>query len=388
MPKTAFLLHDLSAYRVPLYERLIDQLSDFRIFCHNIPANFPPHLEPYVVHIPAPPFHNAVLKKTGVPLPSFRLIRELKKYDPQTVVMEGMSNIGNDLLALPFVLSRKTPFVWWSLGHIPSQSHTLRARAGVPIQKWFIKRSASILAYSTFAKRYLVSLGADSNSIHVVKNTLDETRLVIQAEEGRAHTPAIRKKLELEDRPVAAFIGRINKEKRLDLLIDAFEKVLTRMEPQQPALLIIGDGPALNDNIDYANSKGLSEHIRFAGNRTSDASAFLSLADVCILPGLGGLAINHAFTHRIPVICSRADGCEEDLVFTGKTGIHLPEMNVDSLAEAIYSILSDPGKAKQMGDNAYKLVTETVTMDHFSHQVVASIANAYSQREQQPPNQK
>ena len=377
-PRTAFLLHDLSPYRIPLYEQLTERLDDFQIFCLKAPSPLPDCLKNRVSIFSTGKLHHTILKKIGIPLPSLKLIKALKRWDPHVVVMEGMSNIGNDLFTLPFISKNKIPFIWWSLGYIPSQSHTLRARLGVPLQKWFLRHASASLAYSSFAKKYMISLGADPKTLFVVHNTLDEKKLIIDAEKNKPRSVQLRKKLQLEDRPTAVFIGQINKGKRIDLLIEAFSEVQKKLKEKNPALLIIGDGPSLKEHQDQAKELGLEQDVLFVGQQTDEASAYLLLGDICVLPGLGGLAINHAFSHKIPIICGRADGCEEDLVFTDETGIRLSEVTLESLTSALIDTLSHLEKCKKMGENGFKLITEKITMEHFTKQVEQAIRTAYS----------
>jgi len=318
--------------------------------------------------------------RTGIPLPSFRILANLIRYKPDVVVMEGMSNIGNNLLCIPFILARKIPFVWWSLGHIPSQSHTLRARIGVPLHRWFLKHAGSILAYSTFAKQYMESLGARPTKVHVVFNTLDERDLLHQIDDCKEESERLREAWGLSGRPVAVFAGTVHPGKKLDVLIHAFARVRQRMSPADPALVVIGDGPSLPACKDLVSQLGIERSVYFAGRQDTEASAYFLLGDVCILPGLGGLAINHAFTHGLPVICGRADGCEEDLVFTDKTGIRLDDVNADTLAEATLRMLSARPEAQRMGQNAHELVTKSVTMDNFADTVLTAAKEAAQDR--------
>ncbi|MBT3294528.1 MAG: glycosyltransferase [Verrucomicrobia bacterium] len=383
--RVAFLVRHVAKYRVGLYQRLVRvQDIDFRIFCQHLPSTCshtderPDFLGglPVSGH-PMPGWAFAFRSKTGVPLPSLRILRSLVRYRPDVVIMEGISNIGNDLLCLPYLIARRVPFVWWSLGHIPSQSHTLRARMGVPLHRWFVRHAAASLAYSSFAKRYMESLGANPATTYVVHNTLDEQALLKQIEDCRPKATALREQWGLRDRPVVVFAGTINPGKRLDALIDAFADVQRKLELAKPALVVIGDGPGRMECEKQAARLGIDKDTLFVGRQDMEASAYFLLGDVCVLPGLGGLAINHAFAHGIPVICGRADGCEEDLVFTGKTGVRLDEVSVDTLSDAMTRLLSDMPETRRMGENARHLVTTSITMDHFAGTVFAAAQHAH-----------
>jgi glycosyltransferase involved in cell wall biosynthesis len=59
------------------------------------------------------------------------------------------------------------------------------------------------------------------------------------------------------------------------------------------------------------------------------------MSDLFVLPGLGGLAINQAMMHGLPVVCGPADGTERDLLAGGKVGRLLDRVTPESLASAI-----------------------------------------------------
>ena len=82
-----------------------------------------------------------------------------------------------------------------------------------------------------------------------------------------------------------------------------------------------------------------------------------------MLPGLGGLAINHAMMLGRPVICGRADGTEQDLVIDGETGFYLEPLDETSLANILVLLARDPTRAKHLGRRAREHVNETATVE-------------------------
>ena len=58
-------------------------------------------------------------------------------------------------------------------------------------------------------------------------------------------------------------IGRLVKWKRVDLLIEAFRKVAT--DYPEAELVIVGDGPELDNLRQQANDLQLADSIRFIG---------------------------------------------------------------------------------------------------------------------------
>ena len=376
--RVAFVTRALPAYRHALYRRILKMDAfDFRIFCEDVDVNDPsrkgtpppPDLPMTVVDSPA--LRRWCWSRSGIPLPSPRLALAVRRYRPDVVVMEGLGNVGTDAACLPDIWLRRIPFVWWTLGDIPATSHLLRARLGRPVQRWFGRRAGAVIAYSSYAVRVMRELGVEENRIVNVRNTLDEQEVLADIERCSPEVESLRTKLGLGAAPVAVFCGTVTPGKRLDLLLEAWAR-LPRSEPA-PVLVVVGDGPALPEAKAIAEKLGVASRVRFVGRQREKVSAYMLLGHVAVLPGLGGLAINHAFAHRLPVICGRADGCEEDLVHNGETGVRLAEVTADTLAEALHSLLSRPAEARRMGENARQLITRDVTLPEFAARVIRSV---------------
>ena len=68
-----------------------------------------------------------------------------------------------------------------------------------------------------------------------------------------------------EDDRLLIFVGRIAKEKSIDEIIKAFKKV--KEDHLSVKLLIVGDGPLLNDLKELVNDLDLNDYIKFAGKK-------------------------------------------------------------------------------------------------------------------------
>ena len=88
-----------------------------------------------------------------------------------------------------------------------------------------------------------------------------------------------------------------------------------------------------------------------------DLIKYYALADIFILPSITtkkfkepwGVVINEAMNQGCPVIASTAVGAAVGgLLQEGKNGITFSEKDTKALSEAIYSLLSNPEKLKQM----------------------------------------
>ncbi|MCR4665181.1 MAG: glycosyltransferase family 4 protein [Paludibacteraceae bacterium] len=158
-------------------------------------------------------------------------------------------------------------------------------------------------------------------------------------------------------------IGRLVAWKRVDLLINAYEKLVLRFPDSE--LAIVGDGPELENLKKQASLSVAKDHIRFAGSVYDpfELGRYMKESSVYVLAGMGGLSINDAMCYELPVVCSVCDGTERDLVEDGKNGFFFKEGDADDLAAKIEAILADESKRKQMGQESLRIIEEKVNIN-------------------------
>ena len=126
-------------------------------------------------------------------------------------------------------------------------------------------------------------------------------------------------------------------------------------------MIIIGDGP------ERIRLKKLAEKIYpstiFPGALfNSDLDSYYTEADLFVLPGTGGLAIQQAMRFGLPIIVSEGDGTQYDLVRDGN-GWHFETGDVDALSKIINQALSSPSQLRRMGEESYRIVDEEINID-------------------------
>ena len=156
---------------------------------------------------------------------------------------------------------------------------------------------------------------------------------------------------------LALFVGRLNVQKGLPCLLDAFER-LPESTIRPIHLVIAGDGPErdwLRSRV--ADSATLSRCVHLLGHR-SDVPSLLKTADFLVLPSLWeGMpnAVLEAMAARRGVVASAVEGTEE-LVAPGETGWLVPSGDADLLSRTIAEAASNPLRLQRFGDNARRRV--------------------------------
>ena len=211
---------------------------------------------------------------------------------------------------------------------------------------------------SEFLKLY----GGDSNAICVIPHG-NEGLFTVGEQSGNEDD--LRKRLNIPlNAPIALFFGTLTKYKGLEVLIEAFRKVISALPD---ARLVIAGFP--NPDVDVEHLKkqireydldsSVIFHLEYVP--VEDVAAFFEISDVVVLPYLmifqsGALQIAYSFGK--PVVATSVGGLKE-AVEEGRTGLLVPPRDASALAKAIVEMLSDTAAAARMGIRAKEL-SETV----------------------------
>lgn len=174
----------------------------------------------------------------------------------------------------------------------------------------------------------------------------------------------IRKELKLhESRVVYMFLGRLNHDKGIGDLLEAFNRLAT--DDKEPYLLLVGADEEGYDQCinDFCNIKR-GENYCFYGS-TPQPERLLQAADAFVLPtyreGFGSSVIE-ASCEGIPVICSDVYGVM-DAMIDNVTGLRCKVGNVDTLYSCMKQLYDDSSLRFTLGANGRKRVLEKFASD-------------------------
>jgi starch synthase (maltosyl-transferring) len=154
---------------------------------------------------------------------------------------------------------------------------------------------------------------------------------------------------------LALYVGRLDPQKGLDVLLDAAEAILAGApEPDRWHFALAGDGPErARLHARVGSSAALSGRVHLLGQR-GDVPGLLETADLLVLPSLWeGMpnAVLEAMAARRAVVATAVEGTE-DLVVPGRTGWLVPPGDPAALAEALRDAASDPARLARFGAKA------------------------------------
>ena len=227
--------------------------------------------------------------------------------------------------------------------------HSARERmCYYPADKRVLARFPRLIAVSSDIARELVSYGADPSRVTTVLNAIDPR----QFHRDPAREAGARAALGLAADDIAiGAVGRLEPQKRFDLLLEAFAGAHAR----RPALrlVIAGDGSQRRDLERQRDALGLGGAVIMPGHLTDVVALhhaldlFVQSSDYEGTPN----AVLEAMAMETPIVATEAGGTAE-LVHDGTHGRIIPMGRVDRLIHGIEAALADPGATRRMADRA------------------------------------
>jgi glycosyltransferase involved in cell wall biosynthesis len=201
-----------------------------------------------------------------------------------------------------------------------------------------------VVAVSDDVKRRLLQAGVLQERIRVIRNGLDLSPFA-------TGTPVRGER----DGVVIGLVGRLSREKGVDILIHAASKVLVTFP--NTAFVIVGDGPDRKGLQKLVDELGIGSRVSLVGRRDDMPSVYRSFDIMVSSSRAEGLpiALLEGMANGLPVIAT-AVGEVPVLIQNGQTGLLLPPENPLALASAIVELLADGEYRTRLGCAARRLV--------------------------------
>lgn len=227
--------------------------------------------------------------------------------------------------------------------HYVPLRRTLVEAAAIRLSTRFAARADAVIAPSALIRDELLARGVQT-AIAVVPTGVDLDHF----SPGEAR--AARAALDLDPRdPVVLYVGRLDREKSVDRVLLAFERIASTLP--RARLLLVGQGTQAEALRRLASRLTVRDRIHFVGVRPHDALApYYRAADVFVFASeteTQGLVLAEAAACGLPAVAVSAPGCTE-VVCDGETGI-LTKATPAALAEATIDLLLDPDRRRALG---------------------------------------
>ena len=223
-----------------------------------------------------------------------------------------------------------------------------RDPAMLSLERRLVASTDAMIAVSESVRRHVAdNIGVDEQRIDVIPNGVDASAFT-----GVDRSDARRALLLDATRPVVGLIGRITEQKGQEDFVEA--ALAIAVERPEPMFVMVGfaEDAALQQRLRQKVAVfGLSDRIRFLGNRDDMASVYAAL-DLVVAPsrweGFGMMLIEAMAAGR-PIVATRV-GAIPEIVRDGRTGVLVEPRDAQALARAITGMLDDPQRRIAMGE--------------------------------------
>jgi glycosyltransferase involved in cell wall biosynthesis/predicted metal-dependent phosphoesterase TrpH len=209
---------------------------------------------------------------------------------------------------------------------------------------WFYNQMDFIFTPSGDTAEELAQKGIDPHKLRIYPRGVDVALFHPAKRNG-----VLEKRYHVKDGLKLLYVGRVSKEKNLQLLAKAF-KVLVRSHPEL-TLFIVGDGPYLAEmRREMAGTPCIFTGY-LAGEELAEVYAS---CDLFIFPSTTdtfGNVVLEAQASGLPVIVTDSGGPKENIL-AGESGIIVPGDDEEGLRNAINLLLADPERLRKMGQAA------------------------------------
>lgn len=286
----------LPKYRAPFFEHLSERLSRSGhalevVVSKTASANADVHGDFPVIAVGG--FTRAI---TGDRV-QFRsaLLNRVRARDVALVVTEQASK---NVDFLPLLLMRRNGYrvaVWGHGGTYVGQRNRLAAR----IRLRMARSADAVFVYTSGGADYLQEQGVPRSRITVLNNTLDVNSLQRDLHAVTAHDQeTLRSHLALTPGRTALFIGRMDRNKGIEFLLDSVPYASRTLPGFVLLLAGVGDRTA---QVERAQSVGLP--IRHLGRLDGiERATALRVAEVLVIPSWVGLVAVEALEAGLPIV--------------------------------------------------------------------------------------
>lgn len=219
----------------------------------------------------------------------------LWKHSDAVIVPHQGSSL--DALAATAGSSPRRVGVW---GHIASYTSPLNPLDGA-VERWQLRRAHHVFAYMPGGAAFARRQGVRSERITTVMNTIDTTRLdAALARTTTTDIAAFRQRHEVPDAPYLAYVGGLDRSKRIDVLAQSLEVLHARRSNVHIVVAGRGDQEHL---LRPAAARG---QVTLVGYADVDTKALILKGSEAIAnPGRVGLIAVDALTARRSIVTTQ-----------------------------------------------------------------------------------
>lgn len=260
-------------------------------------------------------------------------------HDDLVIITQENAMLANHLALLRRPAKR---LAFWGHGaNLQGDSTSLSER----LKTWSTRQVDWYFAYTRMSVELVTQAGFPAERVTQLDNAIDlaEIRRDIETVAAKTHKE-LRAEFGLSPGPIGLYLGSLYQNKRLDFLLQAAERIHSRLPKFQ--LVVVGAGPeqarisAACDKYDWAHYLG--------PKRGLEKAMLLYMSDVLLNPALVGLGILDAFASQTPMLTTDRKGHGPEIAYLEPdNGVIAPD-NTEYYAEACVALLSDSERMAEL----------------------------------------
>jgi glycosyltransferase involved in cell wall biosynthesis len=241
-----------------------------------------------------------------------------------------------------------------------------------PLDKRLLRRFDSVIGVSTEIAGELIRRGVPSERVTTLLNGVDSNRYAPDP----VTRATVRRQLGFdEDNVVIGSVGRAERQKRFDLLIEAFAKLAPRFP--QLRLLIVGAGSLLEELRAMVVRSGVESRCQLLGHRSDMLSLYQSMDMYVQSSEYEGTptVLLEAMAMRLPIVATDVGGTTE-LAERDRHALIVPSHDIAALVEGVVNVLEDSVAASARVARARERIEHELSISNRTRQLAAIYAAA------------
>lgn len=303
-----------------------------------------------------------VVYKNGIRIarkPYRELRKALDDFQPDVIHNQMVITIA---MAVRYYVKHHNPVPLVSTGHAYPDNltgqmkwlHLMKKPTDAIVRTYFgsfLKMADYVTAPTETAVGDLVPGGAKNLNVPVeaLSNGVD----LSEFKPGRADERVLAKCGLVKNRPRVLYVGRVDPEKSIEKVLEAFKKVCEKNAEVE--LVVVGDGTAKVELEKRTQELGLRDRVRFLGKILPPELVELYRSGTLFVTAskteTQGIVLIEAAAVGLPLVAVNA-GAVKEICVNGVNGILCRPDDTTGLAKAMLKILGDTELAQKMGENS------------------------------------
>jgi glycosyltransferase involved in cell wall biosynthesis len=251
-------------------------------------------------------------------------------------------------------------------------AHGWSFTTGIPepnrtIYRWLEKLTASladkIICVSEYDRQIGLQAGMSSDKLLTIRNGMKDVGAELKANPAQAAPIKV------------AMVARFDRQKDHHTLIEAFKDL-------KGELLLIGDGPGLEETKARVEQLGMNDRVSFLGFRQDIAEILATVQIYALISNWEGLpcTIIEAMRAGLPVVASDVGGVRE-IVLDGQTGYLAPRGDIQTVRQKLEYLLSNEQARISMGILGRQKYESQLTFQHMYAKTLSTYQAAIAKRD-------